>query len=146
MTEVKRIESNQIAPTSIRASWKIKVIDNVSAVGDRNSTENAFVALDRSGLNSDLAMHGLAKNLGFRILERDRENWLPERDPSQPISTIENHGDTVVHTREIIDIVKGSEKIRRFIVNIVTAREASSIGLEELTQESETDTQQVKIA
>lgn len=142
MPEIKIQEpNNKIIQIPIRGRWKIRFIGPVPSSGDRDTTERALTFLGRTEINPDLAMSGLAVGQGLRILEGSHEDWLlEERDPSQPVSVIQNHGDTIVHTRELIERPKGSEKMREFIVNIVSKHDVSGVkGLSEIMQKTPTE-------
>ena len=140
MTEMKKEQNNrQVAPPLTRASLKIRLLTNVEAVGDRSSMGTTLIALERGGLNPDMALDGFAKGKGLRILEGDRNNWLPKRDPSQPVSVLEEHGHTLVHTRELLDNLQGEHNTRKFIISVVTAGDAASVGLGDLAREVPSD-------
>jgi hypothetical protein len=136
MTEIKAKEpnNNQVAPPLTRASLKIRLLTNVEAIGDRSSMGTTLVALERGGLNPDMALDGFASGKGLRVLEGNRDNWLPKRDPSQPVSVLEEHGHTLVHTRELLDNPQVEQNTRKFIISVVTAGDAASVGLEDLAR------------
>lgn len=137
MTEIKKMEQNkQVTRGLTKVSLKIRLLPNVEAIGDRSSTGTTLLSLERGGLNPDMALDGLASGKGLRVLEGNRNNWLPERDPSQPISVLEEHDHTIVHTREVLDHSRNEMSTRKFIINVVTAGDAASVGLGDLAKEA----------
>lgn len=146
MTEIKAEKHNQVAPASVKGRWNFRFVGPVPASGDRDTTERAFNYLDRAALNPDLAMNGIAAGQGLEILEGVSESWMAKSDPSQPVSVLENFGDTIVHTRELIREPRGREKMREFIVSIVSKYDVSGVpGLAEIMKRRPTENKEGKV-